>query len=145
MPRAKMAQRRCWKSLKIEGRKRTRNNSLMLTPLELDIMKAVWQRYPISVKDVQTAIQPSRPLAYTTVMTIMHRLYLKGFLHRALKSRSHYYEPTVGFADVRDAAVNGMIDHFFQGSRDQFIRFMGDDGHEEVREVAGPAFDDTLL
>ncbi|HLQ79230.1 MAG TPA: BlaI/MecI/CopY family transcriptional regulator [Terriglobia bacterium] len=117
----------------------------MLTPLELDIMKAVWQRYPISVKDVQTAIQPSRPLAYTTVMTIMHRLYLKGFLHRALKSRSHYYEPTVGFADVRDAAVNGMIDHFFQGSRDQFIRFMGDDGHEEVREVAGPAFDDTLL
>jgi predicted transcriptional regulator len=124
----------------------------MLTPLELDIMKAVWQRYPITVKDVQIEIHPLRPLAYTTVMTIMHRLYLKGFLHRALKSRTHYYEPTVGFADVRDAAVNGMIDHFFQGSRDQFMRFMGDDEvaenkeQEAVREIAGPAsLDETLL
>ena len=117
----------------------------MLTPLELDIMKAVWQRYPITVKDVQIAIHPSRSLAYTTVMTIMHRLYLKGFLHRALKSRTHYYEPTVGFADVRDAAVNGMIDHFFQGSRDKFMRFMGDGGEQEVREIVSPAFDETLL
>jgi len=124
-------------------------------PLELDIMKAVWQRYPITVKDVQTAIHPQRKLAYTTVMTIMHRLFLKGFLHRALKSRTHYYEPTVGFADVRDAAVNGMIDHFFQGSRDKFLSFLERDGattHEEfddsepVREIAGPAsLDETLL
>ena len=117
----------------------------MLTPLELDIMKAVWRSYPITVKDVQIAIHPFRPLAYTTVMTIMHRLYLKGFLHRALRSRTHYYEPTVGFADVRDAAVNGMINHFFQGSRDRFMRFM-DDEPEEVREIASPvAFDETLL
>lgn len=130
----------------------------MLTPLELDIMKAVWQRYPITVKDVQIAIHPRRKLAYTTVMTIMHRLFLKGFLHRALQSRTHYYEPTVGFADVRDAAVNGMIDHFFQGSRDKFMSFMGhdEDGKdvenedldvsEPVRQVAGPAsLDETLL
>jgi predicted transcriptional regulator len=130
----------------------------MLTPLELDIMKAVWQRYPITVKDVQIAIHPRRKLAYTTVMTIMHRLFLKGFLHRALKSRTHFYEPTVGFADVREAAVNGMIDHFFQGSRDKFLSFMGHDDvvdqsdldeldePESVREIAGPAsFDETLL
>ena len=126
----------------------------MLTPLELAIMKAVWQRHPITVKDVQIAIHPSRPLAYTTVMTIMHRLYLKGFLHRALQSRTHYYEPTVGFEDVRDAAVSGMIDHFFQGSRDKFMRFMDDDlheveedaGHEAVREIMSPAaMDETLL
>lgn len=130
----------------------------MLTPLELDIMKAVWQRYPITVKDVQIAILPRRKLAYTTVMTIMHRLFLKGFLHRALKSRTHFYEPTVGFADVRDAAVNGMIDHFFQGSRDKFMSFMGhdedgdDEAHEDLddreslREIAGPAsLDETLL
>lgn len=126
----------------------------MLTPLELAIMKAVWQRQPITVKDVQVAIHPARPLAYTTVMTIMHRLYLKGFLHRTLQSRTHYYEATVGFADVRDAAVTGMIDHFFQGSRDKFMRFMGDDEdeakqeaqHEAVREIMSPAaMDETLL
>jgi predicted transcriptional regulator len=121
----------------------------MLTALELDIMKVVWQRCPITVKDVQEAIHASRPLAYTTVMTIMHRLYLKGFLHRKLKSRTHYYEPAVDFADVRDAAVSGMIDHFFHGSRDKFIQFLNqgyDAEREDVREISSPvALDESLL
>jgi predicted transcriptional regulator len=113
-------------------------------------MKAVWQRCPITVKDVQSAIHAARPLAYTTVMTIMHRLYLKGFLRRTLKSKTHYYEPAVDFADVRDAAVGGMIDHFFQGSRDKFIQFMNrgyeEDEGEDVREISSPvAFDESLL
>src|SRR5262249_26424176 len=113
----KRARGRCGSFLKIEEL-RPRNNSLSLTWLELDFMKAVWQRLPITVRAVQIALRPSRQLAYTTVMTILHRLYLKGFLRRFLHSRTHYYEPAVGFADVRDAAVGEIISHFFQGSRD---------------------------
>jgi len=51
--------------------------------------------------------------------------------------------------------VNGMIDHFFQGSRDKFLIFMGREGEaeqedhddrESLREIAGPAsLDETLL
>ena len=123
----------------------TRNNSLALTPLELDIMKAVWRDNPITVKDVQLAIRPDRPLAYTTVMTIMHRLYLKGFLKRTLRTKAHYYEPRVEFTDVRDAVVSGVIRHFFRGSRDEFLQFLEND---DVRlpEVSAPnALDETLL
>ena len=124
----------------------TRNSSLVLTPLELDIMKAIWQQPPITVKDVQVAIHPIRPLAYTTVMTIMHRLYLKGFLRRTLKTRTHFYEPTVAFGDVRDAAVAGIIDHFFQGSRNRFLEFLGDDARPATPAVSAPSsFDETLL
>jgi len=113
-------------------------------------MKPIWQRFPITVKDVQTAIHDSRALAYTTVMTIMHRLYLKGFLRRSLHSRTHFYEPAVEFADVRAAAVNGMIDHFFQGSRQRFMEFLNGSGNdnslEEIREVSSPtSLDETLL
>ena len=112
-------------------------------------MKAVWQRSPITVKDVQGAIQQYRPLAYTTVLTIMHRLYLKGFLQRSLQSRTHYYEPAVDYVEVRDAAVDGVIDHFFQGSRDKFLQFLdrGPAGPPQtVHEISAPAaFDETLL
>jgi predicted transcriptional regulator len=101
------------------------NKPLSLTPLELDIMKAVWRRSPITVKEVQAAIRRRRSLAYTTVMTIMHRLYLKGFLNRTMKFRTHYYEPAVSFVDVRDAAVSGVIDHFFQGSKEDLVDFLG--------------------
>jgi predicted transcriptional regulator len=121
----------------------------MLTPLELDIMKAVWQKPPITVKDVQTAIRPQRKLAYTTVMTLMHRLYHKGFLTRKLKSRTHYYDPAIAYADVRDAEVVRLIDNFFAGSRDNLIDFLGDVALKASppHVVSHPAadLDETLL
>ena len=109
-------------------------------------MKAVWNRHPITVKDVQMALRPARSLAYTTVMTLLHRLYLKGFVRRSLQTRTHYYEPAVGFADVRDAAVSDIIDHFFQGSRKQFLEFLG--GHlvyEPSNGNRSAVLDETLL
>lgn len=123
----------------------TRNNSLSLTPLELDVMKAIWRSHPINVKDVQEAIRPERQLAYTTVMTVMHRLYLKGFLDRTLQNKAHYYEPKVDFSDVRDAAVLGVIRHFFRGSRDEFLQFL-ENGVTAPPEINSPAaLDETLL
>jgi predicted transcriptional regulator len=131
--------------LKTEETLQSRNNSLSLTPLELDIMKVIWLRHPINVKDVQEAIRPERPLAYTTVMTVMHRLYLKGFLDRKLQAKAHYYEPRVDFSDVRDAAVSGVIRHFFRGSRDEFLQFL-ENGAAAPPEVSAPAaLDETLL
>ena len=109
------------------------------------MMKAVWRRHPITVKDVQEAIRPERRLAYTTVMTVLHRLYLKGFLTRTLQSKAHYYEPTVDFSDVRDAAVSGVIRHFFRGSRDEFLQFL-ENGVTAPAEITAPAaLDETLL
>jgi predicted transcriptional regulator len=131
--------------LKTEEILQTRSNTLSLTPLELDIMKAIWRRHPINVKDVQDAIRPDRRLAYTTVMTVMHRLYLKGFLDRKLQNKAHYYEPKVDFSDVRDAAVSGIIRHFFRGSRDEFLQFL-EKGVGAPPEINVPsALDETLL
>src|SRR5215475_10306127 len=95
----------------------------MLTPLELDIMKAVWTRPTTTVRAVQAAIRPSRNLAYTTVMTLMDRLYQKGFLSRTLRSRTHFYEPAIDFTDVRDKAVESLIRNFF-GSKQKLQEFL---------------------
>jgi predicted transcriptional regulator len=131
--------------LKTEETLQNRYNPLALTPLELDVMKAVWRRHPITVKEVQEAILPERRLAYTTVMTILYRLYLKGFLDRTLHSKAHYYEPKVEFSDVRDAAVSGIIRHFFRGSRDEFLQFLSHTNGPPAEISAPSALDETLL
>ena len=118
----------------------------MLTPLELDIMKAVWRQPLSTVRDVQSAIRPGRRLAYTTVMTIMNRLFQKGFLARKLRSRTHLYEPTVPFTDVRAAAVNGLIDSFFDGSRENLQEFLTGEPKTHQPLLSPPAsLDETLL
>ena len=133
--------------MKTEELLQGRNNPLVLTPLELDLMKVVWQRHPLTVKDVQVAIRNRRSLAYTTVMTILHRLYLKGFLQRSLKSRTHLYEPAVDFTDVRDAAVAAIVKQFFEGSRDGLLRFLANDEPQEpaTQRSSSTSLDETLL
>src|SRR5437667_4664049 len=104
---------------------------MMLTALELDIMKAVWRWPPITVRDVQQAIRSQRKLAYTTVMTIMDRLYHKGFLTRTLQSRTHYYEAAIGYTEVRDRAVDLLIQNFF-GSKEKLQEFLARDDGDAV-------------
>jgi predicted transcriptional regulator len=121
----------------------------MLTPLELDIMKAVWSGSPITVRTVQEKIRPGRNLAYTTVMTIMDRLYHKGVLNRTLHSRTHYYEPVIAYTAVRDEALQTLIKSFF-GSKEHLQEFLnsGEAGfsHRPNGDVNGPtSLDETLL
>lgn len=122
----------------------------MLTPLELDIMKAVWRKPPVTVRDVQETIRPARNLAYTTVMTLMDRLYQKGFLTRQLQSRSHLYSPAIDYGDVRDEAVKTLINSFFDGSETGLLEFLsGETGQAVSRppEFSEPqsSLDETLL
>ncbi len=121
---------------------------MMLTPLELDIMNAVWRQPPITVRDVQEAIRPGRDLAYTTVMTVMDRLYHKRFLKRSLQSRTHYYEPAIDYADVRNEAVETLIKSFF-GSREKLREFLAGGNPELPKPAAAPIharpLDETLL
>src|SRR5262245_60417546 len=141
------------KFLKTQESLPVRRLSLSLTPLELDIMKAVWRLAPATVKDVQDAIHPWRPLAYTTVMTIMSRLHAKGFLDRSLRTRTHYYAPTVDFTDVRDAAVARIVAQFFEGSRENLLRFLDTASFEMDPhlppdlndDLPSPSLDETLL
>ena len=120
----------------------------MLTPLELDIMKAVWRNPPVTVRDVQETIRPTRNLAYTTVMTIMDRLHQKGFLTRELQGRTHMYSPAVAYVEVRDEAVKRLINSFFDGSESGLLQFLNGISVRPVSrssEFSEPSLDETLL
>ena len=70
--------------------------------LERQVLDILWSRSePTSVRDVMLEVSRTRPLAYTTVLTIMQRLARKGLLERVLVGRAHLYKPT----SSRDALV----------------------------------------
>jgi predicted transcriptional regulator len=62
-----------------------------LGPLETAVMEILWAHGDVSVRDVAAKI--TRPLAYTTVMTTLDRLYKKGFLNRRKSERAFFYSP----------------------------------------------------
>jgi predicted transcriptional regulator len=67
-----------------------------LGELEAAVMDLVWDRdAPATVRDVLTDLRPIRPLAYTTVMTVLDNLHRKGWLRRELAGRAYRYTATV--------------------------------------------------
>lgn len=70
---------------------RSRADELTLGHLESTVLEILWNRGESSVHDVIDLL--SRPLAYTTVMTTLDRLYKKGLLDRRKAERAFLYSP----------------------------------------------------
>ena len=63
----------------------------LLGPLEIHVLETLWSRGESNVRDVVSRL--SRPLAYTTVMTTLDRLFKKGLLNRRKSERAFLYSP----------------------------------------------------
>lgn len=88
-----------------------------LGSLELDVMKAVWDRGDVSVAEVLDALRSFRPLHHNTVMTVMNRLTRKGLLERyARDGRTHGYRPLLSRDAVSEQYIALVTKEFFGGS-----------------------------
>jgi len=78
--------------------------------LEAAIMDRLWERgRPALVREVVDDLRKDRPLAYTTVMTVMENLHRKGWLRRHRDGRAWRYEPTGSRSGYTAALMNGAL------------------------------------
>ena len=104
-------------------------------PLDLLCLQALWSLREGNVKAVQEAVAKSRPLAYTTIMTVLERLVRKGKLKRRKVGRAFLYAPEASRDAVRRAAIRELVDGFFDGSEEALMRFLQE---PELRTAIAP-------
>ena len=117
-------------------------------PLELECLRILWQLGSGSVRDVREELLKTRPLAYTTVMTVMDRLATRGAVERQKKGRAFHYVPRLDREQARHAAVRELVVLFFGGSERELRRYLDrGPGHEggDSEDAGGGALDPTLL
>ncbi len=66
-----------------------------LGPLESEVMKVIWDKDRVTVRDVLIKFTDERSVAYTTIMTVMDHLYQKGFLARKKIKKTYLYFPVI--------------------------------------------------
>jgi BlaI family transcriptional regulator, penicillinase repressor len=93
-------------------------------PLELLCLNALWSMGQGSVKDVRQLVAPSRPLAYTTVMTVLDRLARRGIVTRRKAGRAFVYAPAVSRDAMRRLALQEFLDSYFESSQRQLLQFL---------------------
>jgi predicted transcriptional regulator len=104
--------------------------------LEMAIMDVMWAaESPCMVREVRERLRYDRPVAYTTVMTVMDILYRKGVLQRVKHGRAWRYWP-VEQREEHDARV--MTEILRSGGDEEltmrrFLERVSDDEMERLR------------
>jgi BlaI family penicillinase repressor len=98
-----------------------RPRSTTLTGQELEIMKIVWQREQVTVRDVYEALLEQRKVAYTTVMTMMKILEQKRYLRKTQADRAYVYTPTQPQKAVIGDMVRDFVNRVFNGSAEPLL------------------------
>jgi BlaI family transcriptional regulator, penicillinase repressor len=109
-----------------------------LTPQELAIMKVVWRKDVATVREVHEALNETRPVAYTTVMTMMRILEEKGYLKKNRAERAYLYKPTRARQQVIGAMVRDFVDRVFDGAASGLLVHLAKDGKlskDERRQI----------
>ncbi len=79
-----------------------------LGPLEQAVVELLWTLGESCVHDVADKLD--RPLAYTTVMTTLDRLFKKGVLTRQLIDRAFHYKPRFSKAEIERRQASAFVD-----------------------------------
>jgi predicted transcriptional regulator len=106
--------------------------------LEAAIMDVMWTAEgPCVVREVRERLDYSRPVAYTTVMTVMNILHRKGVLNRTKRGRAWQYWPVERRED-HDARI--MTEVLRSGGDEgvvirRFLELVRDDEVESLRNA----------
>jgi BlaI family penicillinase repressor len=86
-----------------------------LTALQLDVLKVLWERPEATVVEIQQAVSVTRPLAQTTIATLLSRLEKRGLVAYRTEGRQYVYRAVLQERDARRHAVAEVTKGLFAG------------------------------
>ncbi len=92
-----------------------------LTDLEIDIMNIVWRLRRATVRQIVDSLRAQRPLAYTTVQTVLSILTQKGVVRHTREGRAFVYTAIVKPEGVRREVIQAVVDKLFAGSSQSLV------------------------
>ncbi len=86
-----------------------------LTALQLAVMRVLWELGEATVVEVQERLRAERPLAQTTVATLLTRLEKRGVVAYRTEGRQYVYRALITEEDVRESVLAEVTDRLFHG------------------------------
>ncbi len=102
---------------------------------QLEIMRVLWEHGELSVADVQTLLDVEKPLAYSTISTVLSRMEQKGLVSHRSVDRVFYYRPVVTRAGAGKSMVGDLIERVFGGSPSALVNHLLDSSQVDNQEL----------
>jgi predicted transcriptional regulator len=98
-----------------------RRKSPTLTEVELELMDILWQKGSATVGEIVQALPEDRPLAYSSVLTMMRILEQKGYVEHEKEGRAYVYRPLVDRQQARKNVISYLLKRFFNDSPELLV------------------------
>jgi predicted transcriptional regulator len=99
-------------------------------------MQILWRDGPSSVAHVQKALDAERPLAYSTLATILKRLEDKQVVRHKVEGRTYIYEPAVAQNKVEHSLLSDLVDSVFAGRPSELVNHLLESQDVDADELA---------
>jgi BlaI family penicillinase repressor len=113
------------------------------TESELELLGILWDRGPVTVRELFEAVNLGRPVVYTGVLKLLQIMTEKGLVERDERGRAHVYRAAVSQADTERRFLQELSEKFFAGSAAQLalralqIEKASDEELDAIRELIG--------
>ena len=112
-----------------------KSSEIRLGRLELQIMNVVWEKGKATVHDVKDALGQGRKPAYSTILTMMRKLEVKGYLEHDVDDRTYVYRPTISQQAARRGILGDIVDRLFEGSPSLLLNSLVEQNHINEKEL----------
>jgi predicted transcriptional regulator len=92
--------------------------------LEAEVMRIVWDKGEVTVRDVYEEMRLRRRIAYTTVMSVLRNLAGKALLEQDKANAAYVYRPTVSDVEVARGILDAVVDKIMGGRAEPLIAYL---------------------
>ena len=103
---------------------------------ELEILRVLWEHGPSSLSDVCEALRQRRPVATTTVATMLRVMLDKRLVRRKRTARGHQWSAAVTHDAAARSMVGKLVDGVFDGSAQRLVAHLVEGGKLSEAELA---------
>jgi BlaI family transcriptional regulator, penicillinase repressor len=107
------------------------------TQLELDILKILWEESPLPVREVRLRLEreAARPLAHSSVITMLNIMHRKGFLRRKREGKAFLFAPKVEKGRITGNMMRDLMSRAFDGSAKALVLNLLDTAELDAEEL----------
>jgi predicted transcriptional regulator len=111
-----------------------RQASTQPTDGELEILKVLWASGPAELGQVCAALRQERPVAPTTIATMLRVMLTKGLVKRSRGSRGYLWSAKISQKAATAGLLGKLLDRVFDGSAQRLVAHMVQEGRLSQRD-----------
>lgn len=95
--------------------------TLVITDRQFEVLGLLWERGPLTVRELLSQLPGGANLPYTTVLGLLQNMEKAGLVAHDAEKQTHRYRPLVSREEATRSLLADFLQRFFRGSAERLI------------------------